>query len=94
MAHGEPTKNTCIYKLLDEKHVKSMCFHVLLHENATKTLCFIDFCMQKCMKRNVFIDFRLIRCWDQPLWSYDWSQIIKFIFFAGAPWKTKDHFVV
>ena len=89
-----PQKNTCIYQLLDEKDVKPLCFHRLLPENATQTPCFIDFCMQKRMKRNVFTDFCLIRRWDQPLWSYDWSQIIKFIFFAGAPWKTKDHFVV
>ena len=89
LAHGKPTKNTCIYQLLDEKDVKPRCFHRLLPENATQTPCFIDFCMQKCMKRNVFIDFRLIRCWDQPLWSYDWSQIIKFIFLPAHPGKPK-----
>ena len=94
MAHGKPTKNTRINQLLDEKDVNPLCFRRLLHENATKIPRFIDFCMQKHMKRNVFTDFCLIRRWDQPLWSYDWSQIIKFIFFAGAPWKTDSNIVI
>ena len=94
MAHGKPTKNIRINQLLDEKDVKPLCFHRLLHENATKIPRFSDFCMQKRMKRNVFTDFCLIRRWDQPLWSYDWSQIIKFIFFAGAPWKTDSNIVI
>ena len=77
-----------------KKDVKPQCFHKLLPENATQTPCFIDFCMQQRMKRHVFSDFCLIRRWDQPLWSYDWSQIIKFICFAGAPWKTDSNIVI
>ena len=46
---------------------------------------------EKLMEAHVFSKFCMIpRCCNQKLWCYGWSQIIKFIFWVGAPWKTKD----